>query len=269
MLDFANGVSAHPYRQGRPPEGGTGGLELPLNPHGFTDGIRAFWRLVQQYNVEHRPLKLYFTEIGYSASTGGYNSVGTAARQADYLSRLMLILFNLRLGGVPLRCVCWYDLKRDDRAVGSYESNFGLVSPETSHVRPAFTVYQRISHAFAATADFQLAKLAAKFTNLPRVIKYYVWRRKNDGALVIPFWRMNQLQKHNRNFDSQLILALPGAMGSPARVCLMDLHGGGSHAIGFTVRRGKLYVPLHVTARAAWLVIHPAVARIHRCESHS
>ncbi len=262
LLDFADGVSVHPYRQGVPPEGGTGGLESPANPHGFTDGIRAFWRIVQQYNVARRPLKLYFTEIGYSASTGGYSSVGTTARQADYLSRMMLILFNLRLSGFPLRAVCWYDLKRDDRAVGNYESNFGLVSPKTSHVRPAFVVYQHIIHAFADTGNFQLARLTVRFTNLPRVIKYYVWRRKSDGSIVVPFWRMNQLQKHDRNFDSELILTLPEAFGTPECVRLVSLHSGEPHAVGYRVSRGKLYVPLRVTARAAWLVIYPS--RDHR-----
>lgn len=94
--------------------------------------------MVQKYNHGKRPLKLYFTELGFSASKIGYSGVGSEEEQANRLSRLMLVLFDVRLRGIPLEQVHWYDLKQDDPLVGDYEANFGLISHNASRRGPRF-----------------------------------------------------------------------------------------------------------------------------------
>lgn len=106
LLDSADGVSAHPYRTSSPPEGGHE-LEPADDPDGFAGEIAAWWAMVQKYNHGKRPLKLYFTELGFSASKIGYSGVGSEEEQANRLSRLMLVLFDVRLRGIPLEQVHW------------------------------------------------------------------------------------------------------------------------------------------------------------------
>jgi hypothetical protein len=251
-LEFSDAVSAHPYRHSSAPEGGVE-IESPTDPQGFEKEIQTFWNLVQKYNTTKKPLKLHFSEIGYSSSATGYSAVGTIERQADYLSRLMLILLDVRLKGTPLDTVFWYDLKADDAHVGEYEANFGLVSNNLSSVRPGYNAYRRIAAAFGNPDDFSTANLDLQWNNWANVVKSYSWKRK-DGALVIAYWRMNQLQQEDKNFDSELRVKLPNNFGA-VNVELNSLQEETPRPIGFKLQNGELTVPLHLTSRAAWIVI--------------
>jgi hypothetical protein len=250
LLEFADGVSTHPYNESATqPEGGVF-LEKRDDPSGYEKELADFWTMIQTYNTGKRPLKLYFTELGYEISGGK-----DAEWQADYLSRLMLILFNSRISGaIPLQRVHWYDLKEDDAVVGA--SGWGLVSVDATHVRPAFTAYQRIAAAFGETGDFTSIDLAPAFANWPEAVKHYAWRRTSDGALVVAFWRMEQTQRKPVDFASDLAVRLPAGF-VPSRVEVADLHEGQARPLGFTVDGGLLRSAVQVTDRAAWLVIHP------------
>jgi len=257
LLEFVDAVSAHPYRGESAPESGEV-LESPTDPDGFEKEIRAWLDLAAKHTPGGKRLPLYLTEIGYSVSHQGYSSVSSEERQADYLTRLFLVLLGIRLDGVPLEAVFWYDLKQDEIKDNHYESNFGIVAPNASRPRPAWTAARRVNEFFANNADFTRAKDIAplEFLNGSDLIKSAVWHRASDGALVVPFWRMNQLMKSDANFDSELRLRLPEGF-QPADIQLYDLHEDRPRRIGFAVKDGLLRVPLHVTARAAWLVIAP------------
>lgn len=249
LLDFADGVSTHPYSESNTqPEGG-----VFLRPRNATDGyereIGDFWKLVQEHNRQKRPLKLYITEIGYELT-----SAHDQEWQADYLSRMMLILFSMRVrAAAPIETVCWYDLKVDDDIVGA--SGWGLVDRTATGVRPAFTVYRRIAHAFGDTSAFRPAELKPVFANWPDAVKHFAWRR-SDGALILAFWRMDQTQQRDVDFASGLELTLPEGF-TPGAVEAADLHTDQQIPLGFTVEAGRLRTAVEVTRRAGWLVIHP------------
>ncbi|MDR1282493.1 MAG: hypothetical protein LBK99_16985 [Opitutaceae bacterium] len=270
LLEFADAISTHPYRGSSAPEGGDV-IEARDDPEGFVKEIRSWLDLAARYTPGGKRLPLYLSEIGYSASNMGYSNVPTEARQADYITRLMLVLLGVRLDGVPLEAVCWYDLKQDEMPDNHYESNFGIVSPSASRPRPAWLAMRRVNEFFADNNDFRPANktLAPTFSNGPELIKSYVWQRASDGALVIPFWRMNQLMKKDADFDSELALALPPGFRvngtTSLRVTLHDLHEDRPRSTGFALEENKngntvasvMKIPLHVTSRAAWLVIAP------------
>lgn len=256
LLDFVDAVSAHPYRGGSAPESGEV-LESPTDPDGFDKEIRGWLDLAAKHTPEGKRLPLYLTEIGYSVSPQGYSNVPTEERQADYLSRLSLVLLGVRLDGVPLKAVFWYDLKQDENKDNHYESNFGLLVPTAGRPRPAWSAARRVNEFFANNPDFSIAKdvAAPEFSNGSNLIKSYVWHRASDGALVVPFWRMNQLMKNDVDFDSDLRLKVPAGF-ELADVALHDLHEDRPRSVGYEIRDGILRVPVHVTARAAWLVLN-------------
>lgn len=260
LLEFVDGVSAHPYRGESAPESGEV-LESPTDPDGFEKEIRAWLDLAARHTPGNKRLPLYLTEIGYSVSHQGYSSVRTIERQADYISRLWLVLLGVKLDGVPLKAVFWYDLKQDEIKDNHYESNFGIVAPNNSHPRPAWNAVRRVNEFFAHNADFTRATdiAAPAFSNGPDLIKSYVWRRVSDGALVIPFWRMNQLMKNDVDFDSDLRVKLPAGF-TVSSVELHDLHEDLPRLVGHEQKDGALRIPVHVTARSAWLVLKPAAA---------
>lgn len=252
LLDVADGVSAHPYRCGSAPEGGEA-LESPQDPEGFAKEIRGWLKLVAQYSKKPA-LPFYISEIGYSVSNTGYSRVANEARQADYLTRMMLVLFGLRIEGVPIKAVCWYDLKQDQTG-DPYEANFGLISTNTGSVRPAYSAYRRVAEFFNDTKAFQEASVPLVFSNGTGLIKSYKWKRLTDGSLVVAFWRMNQLQKSDADFASELEIALPEGF-RVADVVLHNLNDDRPRPVGYHSEAGRIRVPLHVTARANWLVLH-------------
>lgn len=242
LLDSADGVSVHPYRTNRPPE---------ADPHyaGGTDtAIRDFWTMVQKHNRAGRPLKLYFTEVGYSSGTTGQQSIGSKELQADYLSRLMLIFLNLRTRGLPIEAACWYDLKCDGKDDADGEASFGLVSHDTLTLRPAYLAYRRIAETFENPADFEPLDLTPAFGGVDGDIRHLAWRRKSDGAILFAFWRTEG--------ESRLPVAIKLPLAwKPARIELHDLREDRPRPIGFTHQDKTLFIPMSITSRAAWMII--------------
>lgn len=255
LLEFADALSTHPYRGSSAPEGGDV-IEARTDPEGFSKEIRSWLDLAAKYTPGGKRLPLYLTEIGYSVSNMGYSNVPTEERQADYITRLMLVLLGVKTEGVPLEAVFWYDLKQDEMPDNHYESNFGIISPNTNRARPAWSAVRRVNVFFAQNTDFiQVTNIShPKFTNGNDLIKSYIWQRTSDGALIVPFWRMNQLMKKDANFDSELLLSLPAGF-NVANITLHDLHEDRPRSAGHALDGNMLRIPVHVTSRAAWLVI--------------
>jgi hypothetical protein len=250
MLDACDVVSAHPYQQVAPESGFQ--WEETTDPKGYEKEILYVWDFIQKYNKTNKPLRMYFTEIGYSSASVGFNSVGNVDRQADYLSRLMLLLFNLRLEGYPLDGIFWYDLKCDDERVGEYEANFGIVANDTSSARPGYDYYRQITTFFADTNKYSPAKLNVTFNNWPEVIKSFAWK-KTDGSLVVAFWRMNQLQSRDMDFAAMMSIGeMPGKVNE---VILYDLESGSPRSIGFKQEGNTLNVPVRLFDRASWIEV--------------
>jgi hypothetical protein len=158
--------------------------------------------------------------------------------------------------------VFWYDLKQDEIKDNHYESNFGIVAPNAGHPRAAWNAVRRVNEFFANNADFTRANdiAAPEFSNGATLIKSYVWHRASDGALIIPYWRMNQLMKSDVDFDTDLRVKLPAGF-TVSEIELHDLHEDRPRRVGYEQKTDSLRVPVHVTARAAWLVLKPADVR--------
>jgi hypothetical protein len=250
MLDACDAVSAHPYRQCAP-EGGFE-WESPTDPNGFEKEILYAWAFIQQYNTSHKPLKIYYSEIGYSSGGSSYSSVNGVGQQANYLSRLMLNLFNLRIKNYPLEGVFWYDLKCDEASVGDYESNFGLIANDASSARPGYDYYRRIASYFANTQEFSSANLIIGFNNQPQAVKSFACSRTN-GSLVIPFWRMEQLQSADADFTATMTIngVSPGVQG----VSLYTVDSDTPQTLTYTQSNSTLTVDVPVLNRASWLEV--------------
>jgi len=260
-LDSADGISVHPYRMKSAPEGGAM-REPASSPDGFERELRAFWGMIQGYNNANRPLGLYLTEYGYSSGTKGGLVVGQSEgaanteRQADYLSRSMLLFFDVRLRGLPIEGVYWYDLKCDGKDSINLEHNFGVVSFDTTELRPGYKAYSAIAQAFEHTSDWEAINLPASSDIQPASVKGFSWHRLSDGALALSFWRLNQLQERDEDFQAKISWPLPEGF-VPGRAVLHELHTDKISEIPVTVAGGRITVDLNVTARAAWIEIFP------------
>lgn len=262
VLDAVDGISVHPYRQKSAPEGGA--MHEPADsPVGFERELRAFWGMIQGYNPGNRPLGLYLTEYGFSTGSKGGVQAGQSEgisgeeRQADYLSRSMLLFTDVRLRGLPIEGIYWYDLKCDGEDPANLEHNFGLVSYDTTVLRPGFTAYAAIAHAFGAMHDFAALDLPVRAADQPQAVKSFAWRRLSDGALILAFWRMEQLQAADADFTTSLSWPLPAGF-APGKVLLHDLHGGAVRGIAANASDGRIATELNLSARAAWLEVMPA-----------
>jgi hypothetical protein len=261
-LDSADGITVHPYRKDQPPEGGA--MRQPEDdPCGLETEVIDFWAMVQRANSGGKPLELHLTEFGYSSgigqgsfAPGQSTGVGNRELQADYLTRIMLLFFDLRLRGIPLQGLYWYDLKADRNNPLDMEANFGVIDYDASAARPAYTAYARLAGMFERTSHWWTRPERAVFSPHGEVVKSYVWERLTDGALILPFWRLNQLQKESGDFDSTLSLALPQDF-RPGRVVLHDLSDKTTRELDVSAKNGSLSVPVTVRNRAAWLEILP------------
>jgi hypothetical protein len=255
--EFADGISVHPYNKTLAPEVDPHYKDVPRrDPDHLEKAILAWWKTIGEGLPEGRSMKLYFTEFGWSSGREGMASVGSEQKQADYLSRLMLIYQQVRLSGIPLEAVFWYDLKNDRDDPDGGEANFGLISYDTSRLKPAYVAYQRIAAFFDDPDALQILPGVVQSSNLPTAVKSYRWQRKADGALVVPFWRMEQHQTVDRDFSTVLSISLPEGF-APARIQLYDLHEDAPRPIAFSEANAAIEVPVTVSRRAAWLVICP------------
>src|SRR6185369_10449678 len=125
-----------------------------------------------------KSLKVYFTEIGWASSHMSAAGVGSMQKQADYLSRLMMVLLNSRINGLPLEAVFWYSAKSNDISPGNNDDGAtgGLVAWDLSYVKPAYGYYKQLTESFDKISQFKKADVPVSFNNWPAVVKYYTWQ---------------------------------------------------------------------------------------------
>lgn len=263
VLDGADGISLHPYRMGIAPECGHSHCEK-TDPKGLETEVQDFWTMVQEQNKSGKPLEMHFTEFGYSSGSGkgglapeqseGLNSL---EMQADYLSRELLVFTDLRLRGIPIHGLFWYDLKCD-RDAEDLEANFGLISCDASTPRPAFLAYSQIAKQFGRLAEWESLSLPMSFSVNDNVRKTFAWRNLSDGSIVAAFWRLDQLQEKKEDFAAKLQISLPDGF-MPSSVQSMKLGPDARREdVKYAVADGKLALDVNVSSRATLLFIKPA-----------
>jgi Glycosyl hydrolases family 39 len=255
VLDFADAVAVHPYNTTAPPEvdpyfkGAA-----PDDPRHLEKAVHAFWDSIEGMNSGKRPLKLYYTELGYSTASKGLAAIGSPERQADYLSRLMMVHQDLRLRGIPLEALFWYDLKDDGTNPSNEQHNYGLVNFDLSVRKPAFYAYQSISRFFSHTADLEPIDLDIRVTDHASATKIMTWRRKADAALVVPFWRLDQTPEPAEDFSTRMAIPVPAGK-KVSKITLRLADRKNPAPIGFASDRDEVFVQTTVRSRASWLEI--------------
>lgn len=134
LLQFADGVSIHPYRRGAPQFGVFD--HYKFDPDGFHKEFLEFQDLVDKYKPG---IPIYITEIGYSVSNKGGSSVKGDRLQAEYLRKMYWLFKFWKSSGVRLSAFFWYDLKDDGIANDPYESGFGLLRYDLSPKKSFFS----------------------------------------------------------------------------------------------------------------------------------
>ena len=257
LLDCCDSLSFHPYRDKFPPEGGIQ-WEAGNDPCGFEKEMDKVWNMIQTHNNSRavpKSIKLYFTEFGFSSDTIDYRGLKTTQKQADYLSRSMLMILHKLLDGIPIKMVSWYDLKCDDPSDAddsSFEANLGLVSNNAQLKRTAYHYYSRITNFFNNTDEFKIVDMPVSFSSSADKIKHFVWR-KTSGEYIIPFWRLNQLQNTDADFDSTLTLNNFDEVVESIELCSCSSLNPTSKS--YSISNNNLSVPLSVKRYAQWLVI--------------
>lgn len=146
ILEFIDGVSVHPYREGAPE---TAGGEY-----------KKLRELIDRYAPKSKRGKIPILsgEWGYTSRTGGVSletQACNAARQQ---------LFNL-LEGIPLSI--WYDWKNDGEDPSEGEQNFGTVAHDLKP-KPAYLALQTLTRALSGC----------------RIERLWPTERKDDFILV-------------------------------------------------------------------------------------
>jgi hypothetical protein len=255
VLEFADAIAVHPYNTTAPPEvdpyykGAVAG-----DPRHLEKAVHAFWDMIEGMNRGKRPLKLYYTELGYSTAPKGLAAIGSPEKQADYLSRLMMLHQDLRLRGIPLEALFWYDLKDDGTNPSNEQHNYGLLNYDLSFRKPAFYAYQSISRFFSNTADFASVDLEVKVTDHASATKIMTWRRTADAALVIPFWRLDQNPEPAEDFSTRLTVKVPAGK-KVSKITLRQADGKNPAPLRFSSDRDEIVVQTTVRSRASWMEI--------------
>jgi hypothetical protein len=196
-LDGADGISTHPYRKDIAPEGGDMHCDK-LDPNGLETELADFWAMIQTYNKSNRDLGLYFTEFGYSSGNGKgafapeqTQGISSTDLQADYLTRMILVFFDARLKGIPIKGLYWYDLKCDGKDPEDLEHNFGLVNYDTATAKPGLKAYSRIAKTFGSVSEFEKVPAASRFDKNDDLVNRFCWKKLPDGSLYFAFWRLD------------------------------------------------------------------------------
>jgi hypothetical protein len=215
LLDFVDGISVHPYNGNYAPEiDSIFKTKQAVGPNHYENSITRFWEITQKYNKKKKPLKLYFTELGYSSTAVGVMAGGDSEKkQAAYLSRLMMTYQDLKAKGIPIEAVFWYDLKNDGTDKKSKEANYGLVNFDLKGVKPAFKAYQKIIKSFPNSDDLSIrTDVEVKSVKFGGAVKTKTWLDKSDNDTIIPFWRMDQETKIvAKDFLGNLTIKMPDA----------------------------------------------------------
>lgn len=124
---FYDGISLHPYSDGRPPDSTSAPTRLE-----FGAGIRSI-RAAQRRDGDVKPL--WLTEFGFTACN--LAACASLAEQADLLSRTLLALRDFPY----VRGAIVYQLRDTTNDPSSWENNFGLLREDFTR-RPAFAAFR-------------------------------------------------------------------------------------------------------------------------------
>lgn len=186
LLEFADGVSVHPYNLKEAPE---------IDPHlkrgsqkgSLREGMLAFWKEMKAASPAGKNLKIYLTELGYSSAPNGIAGIGSEDLQAKYLARLMMLHLDFKIrDGIPTEAVFWYDLKNDGPDASNQEHNFGLVSADLKREKPAFDVYRRIIEALPDVSELKPSTVT--LTPDASDVQVHPWVDAK-GRTIVAIWR--------------------------------------------------------------------------------
>jgi hypothetical protein len=251
VLEFADGIAMHPYNVDAPPETDPQWRGAPVSdPDHREKALHAFWAEVSKWNTTGRPLALYFTEFGYNTATQGRGHVDES-KQADYLSRSILIFQDVRLRGLPLAGVYWYDLKEDGQKPDNPQHRFGLINWDLSSRKPAFFAYRAIAQFFHDTWNFDAVDLKVAPSEAPATLKLKTWRRKSDGATIVAFWNSDPSASSTESTRIKLAIPVAGA-GAVRQFFASEAE---PRTVDTTPGKGTLQAVVELSTRASWLEI--------------
>jgi hypothetical protein len=253
LLEFADGIVMHPYNVDAPPEIDPQWRGAPTSdPDHREKALHAFWAEVVKWNTTGRPLTLYFTEFGYNTAIKGrgWGHVDEN-KQADYLRRCILIFQDVRLRGVPLEGIYWYDLKDDGEKPDNPQHHFGLINWNLTYRKPAFFAYQAIARFFHDTWNFEAVDLKVVPGKAPATLRLKTWRRKSDGATIVAFWNSDPSLASTES--TRLTLTIPLAdVGSVRQFSASE---AAPKTVEATAGDGMLQAVVELSTRASWLEI--------------
>ena len=259
LLGYCDSLSNHPYRGAQSPEAGFQWM-MHDDPEGFEGELSSYWDLIQAHNTNmDNPVgaRLYFTEFGYSSGAilnTSSPTVGSEQKQADYLSRQMLILLNAKIKGLPIEAVYWYDLKCDEN-VSEREANFGLLNTDAQSARTSYYYYSEIANTFDDIGDYRPIELDTSFSYDPNNSAiYYLWQ-KHNGDIIIPFWRMETRQITDVNYNSTISIEdFPYSIES---VSVYDPNTSTYSSLSYTLSNDTFSAQLAFKRYSQWLTIEP------------
>ncbi|WP_294501934.1 hypothetical protein [uncultured Victivallis sp.] len=258
ILEYADGVSFHPYAYG-PPECGRDEIASSMPRNGLHQQLTQFRNMVESFSPQGKKLEYYITEYGYSTrgkfvSKFSQNTEQNRLRLADWLGRNAFLLADEIVNGFPLKAYCVYSLKCDP--VWANEANFGLVSENLLQRFPSYFVMQKMATRYGNVADnfAPERKLKPVFTVNPDAVHSTTWRRRKDNALVIGFWRMEQYQQFDQDFTSLLKLHLPSDEIVDS-VTLDNFAENTPRRLGFTQEGDLLTLPVQIMRNVSTVTI--------------
>lgn len=258
ILEYADGVSFHPYASG-PPECGRGEAAASNPRDGQHRQLEQFRQLVESHNKNEKPLEYYITEYGYSTRDWRVGKISqnmelNRLRLADWLGRNAFLLADEIVNGFPLKAYCVYSLKCDP--VWAHEANYGLVSENLLQRYPSYFVMRKMATRYGNVAEDFMPERELKpiFTVNPDAVHTTIWRCRKGNALVVGFWRMEQYQQFDQNFSSLLKLRLPP--GEIVKSITLDSFAENTtRRIGFIQEGDQLVVPVEIMRNVSTVTI--------------
>ena len=261
LMSFIDGISLHPYNGAQPPEVDS----LYMNHGTWEDSQTHLWSVFQSFNTTNKPMELDFTEMGYSSvapSSTCASCTPDEGTQAAYLSRLMLQSQDLHAKGIPLNAAIWYDFKDDhDPALDmtpNVQHNFGLYNFDLGSYKPAFTAYRNIINGFPDSSDIVTAPpgVRASVNINASAVSTRVWQRKSDRAIIVPFWRLDQVKSVTADFSAYLTVTVP--TGMTVGSLTVQQACGPSYKPPYTANGSAVMFQASFNKCASWVAILPA-----------
>jgi hypothetical protein len=182
VLNFCDGVSAHPYQYSNdPPEIANRWISDLRGSESFDRWIENWYGLVERYNTTGKKLLYIISETGYA---------GEGFPQANRNSRLMALFLNQAIRHRKLNAITWYDLKNDGTDK-HFESHFGALSYD---LKPKiwYDHYRTLNSMFPNPFSMTLWDTTIELEIQSPAVKKMSWKDSN-GVCYVLFWQMPKL----------------------------------------------------------------------------